>query len=76
MRKSAQYHEMWKSAQYHEMWKSAQYHEMRKSAQYHIGRANSNSISLTSKPQQSVSSVGNLQAEDSPLMKQTVAALR
>ena len=55
-------------------------YEMHKSAQYHIGKANSNSnsISLTSKPQQSVSSVGNLQAEkkNSPRMKQTVAALR
>ena len=42
-------------------------YEMQKSAQYHIGRANSNSISLTSKPQQSVSSVGNLQAEKADL---------
>ena len=45
-----------------------------RNVQYHIGRANSNSnsISLTSKPQQSVSLVGNLQAfppEDSPRMK-------
>ena len=34
---------------------------MQKSAQHHIGRANSNSN--TSKPLQSVSSVGNLRAE-------------
>ena len=38
-------------------------YEMQKSAQYHIGRANSNSILLTSKPQQSASSMGNLQVE-------------
>ena len=53
-------------------------YEMQKSGQYHIGRAsnsNSNSISLTSKLQQSVSSMGNLQAEKADFKMQATYML-